>query len=311
MRIQLDDVALSCGWTAPDAFWIALESGAILHYSNVDPYQRGEKGRAGVYLGPHEVVHAAKPGEEMVACTYHPAVGSVCSYGDHVIRHPEAGQDLSLQRSTSIRCLAISPDGQFLAFGNAQGDVEIVSCTDFRSITPPYRRIHSSWIYSLLWPQDHLLVSADLTGEIQWRNPWTGAEIEHLGIASGYSPQMASFSTEEVAVATKWGQVLLLRPGQVMWIESVRGAAVIACAPSQEMIAVADEDGMISLYKPYDSNFSPRHIHEHVYGIPPHQKAYEITCLAFSPDGRFLLSCGIERIASLLVLRTDIPRRSR
>jgi WD40 repeat protein len=78
-------------------------------------------------------------------------------------------------------------------------------------------------------------------------------------------------------------------------MQQVSGPAVIACASKREMVAAAGDEGDVYLWKP-DQPYYSRKYHLHQRSNPPDPGGdvtkSMVNCLAFSPNERFLLSCG-------------------
>jgi WD40 repeat protein len=193
-----------------------------------------------------------------------------------------------------------------VALGTRQGAIELRAANDLRLLHPPYTTKHSDKVISLAWLNEALLVSVSEDGQVLFWDPWTGQEYYHTTVAPGFT-YLAPFSSDEVAIATDSGHLTIYHWQQgLLWQQQISGSAVATCLPELGMIAAGDREGKVYLWKPFDDRFTKRTYHEHIHQgenpLDPEAQRSAVCCVSISPSGRFLLSCDVDRFASIIVL---------
>jgi len=184
-----------------------------------------------------------------------------------------------LSRPTTANSIAVSPDGQHLAVGDATGEVRLIDVAA-RSLTKSLK-LEAGQLYELLFTPDGSLLVSGSGQQLTLFDAATG------GIARRYKPaNNLRFMTllpdgEHIIAASDQGRIvrLSLNTGDVSEVGQ-HGSSITALAvsPGGRLVATGSQSGTIEI-RQLDAAGPPRQLPANGSSPP---------CLAFSPDETFL-----------------------
>lgn len=192
-----------------------------------------------------------------------------------------------------VLAIQISPDGNMIATGHADGTIAIWNATQNRIL----RKLtgHREWVVGLVWALDGALLSASLDGSIREWNPSSGTCVSVTRDAPGVN----CLGLHENALALARGSEISLydlASGRLNHTCRAHRMDVTAIqfSPSGAYVASAGKDRRVTL-RSVENEQCVRELRAHKQAVLD---------VKFSSDGQYLLAAGADGIVVLWDLRT-------
>ena len=247
-----------------------------------------------------------RPSASSPFCLASSATGVQCiSFGGQLVLSKAGTWVLHrVQRGNpDIWSVAFSPDGNYIALGDGDGNVQIKTA-DLSQNLATYARRHPRGVSTINWVSEHRLVSGDRGGDLICWNPMDGQVFLHRDIGGcGGGVVCAAVGqhqeTRYVVGTTDFGDLICISIDtlRTLWHHRrpLRGTFIASdYALDRELVAIGD-NGKVMLWAPFTPKWGPRS-----YGV--HER-YEqgtgrllarnwVNAVAFSPDQLWLASAS-------------------
>jgi WD40 repeat protein len=191
----------------------------------------------------------------------------------------------------SLYALALSRDGRRLATGGRDGTVRIWDLDTSQCLAT----LEGGWVYALAFsPDGRSLVAGNRAGEVlAWEIPSGRLALRQRGHSNAvtsvaFAPDSRLFASGSLDGTVLQWDAIYARAIFTRRVAARRypGVEQVAFSPDGKTLAAATQDGTVNLWGSLDPEEArPAQVPEPVAGTsnPP-----PVTCLAFSPDGRWL-----------------------
>lgn len=190
-------------------------------------------------------------------------------------------REVKYSSGITITSLLFSPNGRLLISGSADGTIRM---KDLESGETRKASAHPGGVSGISYmPKEDLLISGGMDGSIALWDPETLEEVKRV-----YRGDSSILDISHVggllAFIRSDGMVIILETGNWSEIASIpipSPAPVLALSPTEGRVAIGDELGSVFIWN--------------TYSIRPSKTiscGSQVSALAFSPDGSFLVSGG-------------------
>jgi len=196
------------------------------------------------------------------------------------------------QHSDSVRSIAFSPDGQYLARGRYYGDVILIRLSDFQEV---YSYKHKSCVNSIAFsPDGRYLASESYCGVVKLIRLSDFQEVYSNGHRNYVNNIAFSPDGQYLASGSNDGVVKLIRLSDFQEVHHYQHSSSvrsIAFSPDGQYLASGSNDSSVKLIRLLD--FKEVHSYGH--------RNY-VNSIAFSPDGQYLASGSNDNSVKLIRL---------